>query len=183
MVYNFNDFKNKLEEKTKWLSSELSTFRTGKATPAILDKIMVESYGSMMPISHVASISIDDPRTLKIVPWDKTIVISIEKAIVYSNLGLSVSVDGQGVRVSFPELTSERREAMTKIAKEKLEEARISLRHERDVIWDDIQEKERGGEISEDEKFRYKDALQKIVDEYNGKLESLYSKKERELGE
>ncbi len=183
MTYNFNDLKNKLEEKVKWLSSELSSLRTGKASPVILDNVAVESYGSMMPITHVASIAIDDPKTLRITPWDKSMLVAIEKAIVYSNLGLSVSVVGVDVLARFPELTTERRVSLMKIAKEKLEEARISLRHERDEVWSDIQNKEKEGEISEDEKYRYKESVQKIVDEYNTKFDQMYDKKEKELKE
>ncbi|MFA5987697.1 MAG: ribosome recycling factor [Candidatus Paceibacterota bacterium] len=183
MAYNFDSLKNKLEDKVKWLSSEMSGLRTGKASPAILDNIVVDSYGAMTPISHVASVTISDARTLRVTPWDKSLLVAIEKAIVYANLGLSVNVDGHDVRVAFPELTADRRKSLTKVAKEKCEEARIALRHERDVVWEDIQTQTKDGTISEDDKFRAKDSLQKVIDEYNKKLEDLYSKKERELSE
>ena len=134
-----------------------------------------------MPISHVATIATEDPRTLKIVPWDKTQVKDIEKAIMAANLGLSVSVDDTGIRVSFPQLTTERRIGLIKILKEKLEEARVSVRGEREKVWNDIQEKERAGKMPEDEKFKGKEELQKIVDDAHKKLEAIFEKKEKEV--
>ena len=183
MPYNFNEFKNKLEEKVNWFVGELASLRTGRATPALLDRVLVESYGSRVPINHVASVSIEDPRTLGISPWDNSLVVEIEKAIVASNLGLSVNNDGKMIRVMFPELTSDRREMLKKSLGEKLEEGKISVRKERDEVWKDIQNKESDGEISEDEKFRYKDEMQKFVDATNEKLELLADKKEKELSE
>jgi len=181
MAYNFSNFKDKVKEINNWLSGEFAGIRTGRATPAILDKIMVESYGSKMAISHVATVSTEDARSLRISPWDKSQIKEIEKAIASANLGVSASSDDAGVRVNFPELTSESRTALLKIAKQKLEDARISLRRERDEVWEDIQEKEKGGELSEDEKFRYKDELQRVVDEANKSLDEVYKRKEIEI--
>jgi len=155
--------------------------RTGRATPSILDHVMVSSYGDMMPVNQVASIATEGPRNLRIVPWDNTLNKVIEKAINDSDLGLSVSVDEKGVRVLFPELTSERRAGLIKLSKQKLEDARISVRMERDKVWDDIQEKEKDGILTEDEKFRLKDEMQKIVDEAGKRLQILTDKKELEM--
>lgn len=181
MAYNFSPFKNKTAEIETWLSKELSGLHTGRATPAILDAISIDSYGSRVTISHIGSISTEDARTLRIAPWDKGQMKAIEKAINEANLGVSVSVDDIGLRVNFPELTTERRIALKKVLHKKLEEARVSLRAEREKVWGDIQERERKGEMPEDEKFRSKDELQKIIDEGNKKLEGIAERKEKEI--
>ncbi len=163
------------------MGEELSGIRTGMATPAILDSIQVEVYGSRVSVRDIASISIEDARTLRIAPWDISQLKAIEKSLTVSNLGVSVSTDEKGLRVHFPELTSERRVILGRLVKEKLEEARISLRIERDRVWGDIQKMEKDGEMSEDEKFRNKDDMQKIITEGNEKLDILASKKEKEI--
>ena len=163
------------------MSDELAGIRSGMATPAILDSVQVEAYGSRVPIRDIASISIEDARTLRIAPWDVSQLKAIEKSLTVSNLGVSVSTDEKGLRVHFPELTSERRVILGRLVKEKLEEARISLRLERDKVWSDIQKMEKEGEMSEDEKFRNKDDMQKIIDDGNEKLDALASKKEKEI--
>jgi len=181
MAYNFSELKRGLSEVEAWLTKEYAGLRTGRATPSILDHVMVSSYGDMMPVNQVASIATEGPRNLRIVPWDNTLNKVIEKAINDSDLGLSVSVDEKGVRVLFPELTSERRAGLIKLSKQKLEDARISVRVERDKVWDDIQEKEKDGILTEDEKFRLKDEMQKIVDEAGKRLQILTDKKELEM--
>ncbi|KKR31361.1 MAG: Ribosome recycling factor [Parcubacteria group bacterium GW2011_GWF2_39_8b] len=183
MAYNFSGFKQKIKELEEWLKREFTTIRTGRATPAILDGVKVLSYGSDMAISSLANISVEDARTLRITPWDMLQIKAIEKGIVSSDLGLSVAVDDKGIRVTFPELTSERRGVLIKIAKQKLEDARITLRTEREKIIKDIETQEKSGKISEDEKFRVKVELQKMVNEVGNLLEQLFSKKEREISE
>lgn len=181
MTYDFSSLKKKITETEEWLKKEYQGIRTGRATPTLLDSIQAESYGSRTPLKQIGSISVEDARTLRVSPWDATQVKAIEKAITDANLGVGVSADEKGVRVTFPELTSERREALIKLSKDRLEHARVSLRNERDDIWNDIQEKEREGEISEDEKFRYKEEMQKMVDAGNGNLDTLLEKKEEEI--
>lgn len=181
MAYDFTILKNKISEVENWLSKEFSSIHTGRAIPALLDGVSIDSYGAKTAISHVASVTAEDQRTLRISPWDKSKIKDIEKAINNANLGVSVSSDEQGLRVFFPELTTERRQSFVKIAKEKLEDARISIRKEREDVWNDIQKKERVGEISEDDKFNLKDELQKIIDEANSKLESMADLKEKEI--
>ncbi len=181
MVYNFNDFKNKIQEVENWLISEFSLVRTGRATPLILDKVMVESYGSFMPVKNVANIASEDARTLKVTPWDTSIVSAVEKAIISADLGLSVNSDGKSLRVIFPELTGERRTQLIKLSKQKLEDARVSLRMHRENVWSDIQKKEKDGLMNEDEKFRSKEEMQKFVDEANKKFEEHLAKKEEEI--
>ncbi len=181
MAYNFSSFKQNIKDLEEWLKKEFSSIRTGRATPTILDGVLVESYGSKMPISQIGSISIEGARSLRITPWDMSQAKVVEKAIMVSNLGLSVSVDDKGLRVNFPELTTESRNTFVKMAKQKLEEARVTLRTEREKVWDDIQKKEKEGGMGEDEKFRLKAEMQKIVDETNKKLEDLASAKEKEI--
>lgn len=181
MAYDFSYLKTKISDTEEWLKKEFFSIRTGRATPSILDGIRVDSYGAKLPIVQVANVGVEDARSLRIVPYDASQGKEIEKAIVASNLGLSVSSDDKGVRVSFPELTSENREALTKVVKERLEQARISLRGERDQVWGDIQKQEKDGDIAEDEKFRYKEEMQKLVDGGSSNLELLADKKEREL--
>lgn len=181
MAYNFSDLKKRVKDVEAWLSKEYTGIRTGRATPSILDNVKVMSYDSMMPISQVASITTEGPKSLRVVPWDSGVNKAIEKAIVESNLGLSVSMDEKGVRVMFPDLTADRRQSLIKLSKQKLEDARISLRKERDMTWDDIQKKEEEGTVTEDEKFRLKNEMQKIVDETGKKLQEFADKKEEEL--
>ena len=172
MIYDFSKLKKGLEGVSEWLGSELSNIRTGRATPALLDSVSIEQYGARTKISHVAAISIEDPKTLRVAPWDKATIKLIESAIQAANLGVSVSTDGVGVRVSFPDLTAERRTLLSKLVKEKLELARVSVRKEREECWN---------EISEDDKFKLKEDLQKMVDEANAMLEEQAVRKDKEL--
>ncbi len=181
MNYNFSQFKQGAKEVEEWLKKEFAQIRTGRASPAILDSVTVESYGSRMPISQVGNITLEGARSMKVTPWDMSQAKAIEKAILTSNLGLSVSVDDSGVRVSFPELTTDRREALIKVSKQKLEDARVSLRTEREKVLKDIDAKEKSGELNKDDKFRLRADLQKQVDETNAKFDELVSKKEKEI--
>lgn len=181
MQYNFAKFKQNTKSVEDWLIKEFGGIRAAKATPAILDGIMVESYGSKIPIKQVAAINIEDPRTVRVAPYDMGQGKAIEKAVTAANLGLSVSSDDRGVRVNFPELTTERRESLLKIAKERLEQAKVSLRKHRDEVVRDIEDQNKKKEMSEDEKFRYKSDLQKMVDDFNKKLDEYYSKKDKEI--
>lgn len=166
---------------TEHLGKELSAIHTGRASSAILDGIFIESYGAHLAIQHVATIASEDARTLRIVPWEKSNGKEIEKAINEANLGISVSTDDAGLRVFFPPLTTERRIAFTKIVRDKVEDARVTVKGEREKTKNDIIATEKDGGMSEDEKTRALDDLQKLVDEANGKLEALGEKKEKEI--
>jgi len=181
MQYNFSNFKIELKKVVEFLGKEYSQLNVGRATPSVLDGIAVESYGSYVTLNTVASVSIEDPKTLRIAPWDKNLVKNIEKSIMAGNLGLSVATDDSGIRVIFPQLTTETRRNLVKVLKEKLEEARITVRKERENIWNEVQALEKSGKLTEDEKFRAKDDLQKIIDEMNGNLGALFEKKEKEV--
>ena len=181
MPYNFADFKKKTASVVEWFQKECSGIRTGRATPSLLDGILVESYGSKVPINQVGSVTAEDPKSLRITPWDMTVAKHVEKAITLANLGLSVVLDEKGVRVIFPDLSAERRTALIKIAKEKMEEARKTLRMERDKEWKLIETKEKEGGMGEDEKFRLKKDMEKIADDVHKKLEEMLAKKEAEI--
>jgi ribosome recycling factor len=181
MQYNFTEVKKQAKDTEEWLKKEFSSIRTGRATPAILDGIKVEVYGSDMPISQVANISVEDARMLRIVPWDGNVTKSIEKAILISDLGLSVTVDDKGLRVVFPDLTSDRRQNLVKVAKQKMEDAKIKIRGDREKVLKDIDKKEKEGGMSEDEKFRFKAELQKILEDSTKVLEEAFTKKEKEI--
>jgi len=181
MQYNFSNFKLELKKIDDFLGKEYSQLSTGRASPMVLDGISVESYGSMQSIKNVASVSIEDPKTLRVAPWDKNHIKPIEKAIMIADLGLSVATDDSGIRVIFPQLTTETRQKLVKVLKEKLEEARITVRRERGSIWDEIQKQEREGKMTEDERNRAKDELQKVIDDINKTLEATFEKKEKEV--
>ena len=180
-MYDFSHADQKLKGSKEWLQQAFQGIRTGRATPSILDSVMVDAYGSQTPIKQVANIGIEDARTLKITAWDATLNKAIERGIQDANLGLGCVVDSAGIRITFPQLTGERRTELTKIAKSKLEEARTAVRVARDECWKDIQAKEEEGGMSEDEKFRLKDELQKKVDTTNQDLESMFEKKGEEM--
>lgn len=180
-MFNFQDLKEKVQAVEEWLQKELSLIRTGRAAPFILDSVQVDAYGGKMLIKELGSVVLEDAKTLRIEPWDQAIGKSIEKAIIASNLGLSVSPYDKGLRIIFPDLTAERREQFVKLARTKLEEGRVTLRGLRDKQWKAIEEKEKSGGMGEDDKFRFKDELQKIIDSAGTKLEELTIKKESEI--
>lgn len=181
MSYNIKAFVTSGEEVVKRLEREFASVRTGRATPILLDLVLVESYGVRVPIQQIGSLSVEDARTLRLSVWDQNAIKSAERAITEADLGVSVVVDGTGLRVIFPELTSERRVQLLKIAKSKLEEARVSLRSVRDEVIKDIERLEKAGEMSQDEKFGAKEEVQKRVEGFNATLVSLYETKEKEI--
>lgn len=181
MAYDFKPFEKRIKEIVEHAVKEMSGVRTGRAAPAILDGVMVESYGTRVPIVQVAAVNVEDARSLRITPWDATLGKEIERAITLANLGVAVGADERGVRVSFPELTSERRVQMLKLAKEKVEDSRTALRVARDEVWQDIQKLEKAGSMPEDDKFRSKDEMQKRVDAANKQFDDMLERKEKEI--
>lgn len=177
MAYNFSALKSEFSNIEEWLRKEYSQISTGRANPALLDSVQVESYGTFQPIKNIASITVEEARTLRISPWDKGVIKDIETAIRDSGLPLSATADGNGLRVSVPQLTAESKLSIVKLCKEKLEEARISVRDERRTCEKDIMETEK----SEDDQFRAKEDMQKLVDEANKNLESIFEKKEADI--
>ncbi len=177
MSYNFSNFKLEVKKAEDFLSKVYRELNIGRASPMVLDSISIEAYGDYQPLKNVASVNVEDPKTLRIAPWDKTHIKAIEKAIMTADLGLSTAVDDSGMRVIFPQLTTENRQKLVKVLKEKLEDARITVRQVRQDAMDDIT----GSEMTEDEIKRAKDELQKIVDEVNANLEKIFKNKENEV--
>ena len=178
-----DELNQKLEATNTWLRGEFSGIRTGQATPSILDSVKVDSYGTKVPINQVGSVGIEDARTLRVSPWDTDSVAAIERAILDADLGLGVVTDSSGLRITFPELTGERRASLIKLAGQKYEEARVRVRSARDDRMKSIESKIKAKEIGEDEARREKDQVQKQIDEANRKLEALYNEKEKEISQ
>jgi ribosome recycling factor len=173
--------KPEYEKALEHFKEELNQLRTGRASAALVESLQVDYYGAKSPLKQVASISIPEPRTIVISPWDKGSLVNIEAAIRESQLNLNPMNDGQVIRINIPALTEERREDMVKVLNQKTEDAKISVRRIREEIWDEIQELEKSGKIGEDDKFIGKDKLQEEVDEYNAKIEEIRKKKEGEI--
>ena len=181
MNFDTSTFTSRAKEIVDWLGKEFSGIRTGEASASLLDSVRVDSYGSKMPLNQVGTVGVEDARTLRVSVWDASQVAAVERAIIDADLGLSVVTDSTGLRVIFPELTGERRTQLAKVAKHKHEEARVSLRNARDEIMKQVEKAEKDGELSEDEKFRVKETIQKEVDTANNSLDSLFSAKEKSI--
>ncbi|MEK7613846.1 MAG: ribosome recycling factor [Patescibacteria group bacterium] len=181
MAHQTVNLQKSIEETKKWFQDELGTLRTGRATPALLDSVQLEVYGSRMKLNQVASVMVSDARSLYVTPYDLTQVKAIEKAISVADLGVSVGSDEKGVRVSFPELTSERRQQLIKLMRGKLEEARIAIKKRRSEEMALIEKAQKDSEMGEDDARRAKDDVQKLIDAGNRVLEELADKKEAEL--
>lgn len=174
--------EERMEKAIAALKKELSSLRAGRATPALLDRVQVEYYGSMTPVNQLANINTPDSRTLLIQPWDKSSLGAIEKAILKSELGLTPSNDGSTIRLSIPPLTEERRSELVKLTKKYGEEAKVAIRNIRRDANDDIKKLEKTS-ISEDESRRHQDDIQKSTDKYIAEIEKVLVSKEKEIME
>ncbi len=181
------DIKNYIEKGKKYLNDamehlnkELLKVRTGKASPMILEGILVEYYGNPTPLNQVANISLSDARTLVIQPWEKSIIAEIERAIFAANLGLTPQNDGEMIRISIPPLTEDRRKDLVKQAKHLGEECKISIRNARHKMMDFIKKAVKDG-YSEDEGKRREDEVQKLINEYGQKVDQLITAKEKDI--
>lgn len=183
MAYDFSKLKAQIKETEEWLARELSGVRTGRATPTLLDAVRPEAYGTRTPLRELGSVSVEDARTLRIIPWDKTLTKAIEKGITDADLGVGVSTDDQGLRISFPELTSERRKQLLKIAGDKTEQAKVTLRSHRTDALKALESAEEAGGIGEDEVKRLKAEIQKLVDDGNTAFSKVFEKKEAEIAQ
>jgi ribosome recycling factor len=181
MSYDFSNVQTQKEAIMEWLKGEYRSIQTGRATPQVLDLVHIEVYGARTAIAHAGSITIEDPRTLRVAPWDKTILGQMEKAINDADLGVSVSADSDGLRVHFPALTTETRQKLVKLLKDRLEEGRIRVRALREETNKDIDARAKASEYGEDEQRRYREETQKYVDTANAQLEELFQKKEKEV--
>ncbi|MDD3662193.1 MAG: ribosome recycling factor [Candidatus Dojkabacteria bacterium] len=171
----------KLDQVVSYLKGEISKIRAGQASPEMVEDISVDVYSSRMPVSHVATIAVPDPRTIHIQPWDQGNVKSIEKAILASGIGITPIVDGKVIRLSIPPLTAELREQYIHTMKEKVEDARVSIRGIRHKMLDALEEQRTGGGFSEDEVKRMKDEVEKEVKRVMDEIDTLSEAKEEEL--
>lgn len=181
MNFDFTQTEQSFRDVVDYLKQEYSQISTGRANPSLLDGISIESYGAFQPIKNLASITLEDPRTMRVSPWDKSQIKSIEKAITDSGLPFSLSVDDSGVRVHIPQMTEESKKGILKLLKEKLEDARVKVRNVRHDTLKNIDDGEEKGNYAEDAKIRFKETLQKKVDTINEELENVYTKKETDV--
>ena len=173
--------KPELEKSFKFLEGELSKIRTSRASPALVEDIEVSAFGSKFALKQLGAISTPQTNQIIIQPWDASYIEPIEKAIAQSGLGMSCAVDKNLIRLNLPLLTEEYRLSLGKILNEKAEQTKQVIRRQRDEAWNKIQAAEKAKEISEDDKFRGKDDLQKVVDDYQEKIKVLVDKKKNEL--
>ncbi len=175
------DARNRMDEALDAMRREFATVRTGKATPALLDTVRVDAYGSKMPLNQVATVSTPEPTLLVVQPFDKSLIGEIERGIQSADLGLNPANDGNVIRVPIPALNEERRKEYVKLLHKMAEEGRISIRHARRTVREDIQALVKEHEIGEDEGRRREEALEKTTNEYNEKIDELLKKKEEEI--
>ena len=173
----------KMKKTLKSLSDDLNSIRTGRASAALFDKIRVEYYGTPTPLSQVATVSVPEARLVVIQPWDKGLLIEIEKAIQKSELSLNPSNDGKVIRINIPPLTEERRKEFVKLAKNMAEQSRVAIRNIRRDANDDLKNLQKNGELSEDQEKRGTDEIQKLTDRYIEEINKHVEEKEHEIME
>lgn len=178
---DMKDLKRRMSGALENLKSEFVGLRTGRASVNLMDPVMVEAYGSQMPISQVATVSTPESRMISVQVWDKTMVASAEKAIRNAGLGLNPIVDGQTLRIPIPELNEERRTELTRVAGKYAEQSRIAIRNVRRDGMDTIKKMEKGSEISQDEQKIFSDRIQKLTDEMIREVDDLTEAKEKEI--
>lgn len=172
---------HKMEQAVAHLKEDLAGIRTGRAAPALLNRITVEYYGTPVPLNQLAGISVPEPRLLQVQPFDKTAISAIEKAIQTSDLGITPSNDGQVIRLAFPQLTEERRKELVKQVHHRAEEGRVAVRNVRRHTKDEMEKLERDGAISEDDLMRGEKELQKLTDRFVAEIDEIQQHKEKEL--
>jgi ribosome recycling factor len=177
------DAKNRMHKTVEAFQGEINKLRTGRAHPSLLEHIKVDYYGNPTPLNQVASITASDPRTLTITPWEKTMVQSIEKAIMNADLGLNPNTAGTVIRVPLPPLTEERRKDLVRVVKSEAENARVAIRNIRRDANADIKDLLKGKEISEDDEHRAQDGIQKLTDSFIAEIDKILDNKEKELME
>ena len=177
------DARNRMSKSIESFKAELSKIRTGRAHPSLLNHIMVDFYGSDVPVGQAANITVEDARTLAVSPWDKSMVPVIEKAIISSDLGLNPSTAGTVIRVPMPPLTEERRKELVKVVRELAENARVAVRNIRRDGNNDLKALTKDKDISEDDEHRGQDLVQQVTNQSTDEIESLLQTKEQELME
>ena len=176
-----NNAKDKMEKTLKVLSSDFAAIRAGRANPAVLDRITVDYYGTPTPINQMAAVSVSDARVLVIQPWDKSSLKAIEKAIQASDLGINPTNDGSVIRLTFPQLTEERRKELCKDIKKLGEDAKVAVRSIRRDANDKIKNMKKEGELTEDDVKIFDKDIQKLTDKYTDLIDNEVSAKEKEI--
>lgn len=181
MSVELKQFEDKMNKTVENLASDYTTIRAGRANPHILDKITVDYYGTPSNLQSVANISVSEARTLLIQPWEPSLIKEIEKAILVSDIGLTPNNDGKVIRLSFPELTEERRKELVKDVKKKGEDSKVAIRNIRRDANDMAKKQHKANEISEDEQKDAETSIQKMTDEYVSKIDSMIDDKSKEI--
>jgi len=177
----YSDLRDRMNKAVETLESDYKKLRTGRASVSLVDGIRVDYYGTPTPLSQLATLTIPDPRTIMIQPWDTSVVGEIEKAILKSELGLTPMNDGKAIRINIPPLTADRRKDLVKVVKKKAEESKVAVRNIRRDINEKIKDLKKDKKVSEDEQFRAQDEIQKMTDDYVKKIDSVYGSKEKEI--
>jgi ribosome recycling factor len=179
--YDKADVERRMKGAVEALKSDLQGLRTGRANTTLLDPVVVEVYGSMMPLSQVATVSAPEPRMLSVQVWDKSNMIPVEKGIAHANLGLNPIIDGQTLRLPIPDLTQERRKELAKLAGQYAEKAKIAIRNVRRDAMESLKTDEKKKDISEDDRKRSEEQVQKLTDQYVKETDEAAAKKEQEI--
>ena len=186
-IINYKDIikeiKPELDKTINFLEGEMAKIRTGRATPSLVEDVVCDCFGQKFPLKQLAAISVPEPKQILIQPWDKSYIEGIVKSLEKTGIGANPIVDKDVIRVNLPPLSEEYRKELLRHLSQRQEDTRKTVRRWREEAWADIQEGERAGKIREDDKFRGKDDLQKLVDEYNEKIENLGEKKKKEISE
>jgi len=173
--------ERKMTKAVEALQKELATIRTGRANPSVLDRVSVDSYGSPMPLNQLATISIPDANSIIVQPWDKSIIDSIEKAILAANVGLTPNNDGTIIRINVPKLTEERRMELVKLVKKLAEEGKVSVRRVRGDANKQVDKAKNDSEVSEDVAYRTTENIQELTNKYCDQMDELATQKEAEI--
>ncbi|MEM6909323.1 MAG: ribosome recycling factor [Pseudomonadota bacterium] len=179
--YDKSDIERRMRGAVEALRSDLSGLRTGRANTSLLDPVQVEVYGAMMPLNQVATVSAPEPRMLSVQVWDKSNITAVEKGIAHANLGLNPMTDGQTLRLPMPDLTEERRKDLAKLAGQYAEKAKVAIRNVRRDAMESLKADEKKKDISEDERKRLEDEVQKLTDRFVGETDDAAAKKEQEI--
>lgn len=178
-----NKTKPELDRVIGFLDRELIKIHTGRATPALVEDVVVDCFGQKFPLKNLAAISIPEPKQILIQPWDRSYIESIISALQRTGIGANPIADREVIRINLPSLNEEYRKDLLRLLSEKEEQARQTIRRWREEAWKEIQDGFKGGKIREDDKFRAKDELQELVDEYNKKIEEIAERKKKEISE
>ncbi len=183
MATNIKDFETKMQKTISVLNSEYATVRAGRANPAILDRVTVDYYGVATPLTQIGTVSVPDPRSILIQPWDAGILKEVEKAILASDIGITPNNDGKAIRLNFPPLTEERRKEIVKTIRKKGEDSKVAIRSIRRDAMDGVKADKKNGEITEDDVKNIENDVQKLTDKYIKEIDSVMAAKEKEIME